>query len=272
MTGVQTCALPILKPLQLVFEVIYTMADRIIDSPGLSIIVLSLFMNFLILPLYMRADAIQEEEHALEKKLQKGVDHIKKTFRGDERMMMLQTYYRQNHYKPVYVLRSATSLFLQIPFFMAAYSFLSNLQLLNGVSFGPIQDLSRPDGLLQIAGISVNILPVIMTTINLISCVIFTKGSPWKAKIQLYVMALFFLVFLYGSPSGLVFYWTLNNVFSLVKTIFYKLKNPRKILGVIFWAGGMLLTEAVFPVHLVNVGRTIRPARNAPWMRPKTTF
>ncbi len=245
----------LLKPLQLVFEVIYTMADRIIDSPGLSIIVLSLFMNFLILPLYMRADAIQEEEHALEKKLQKGVDHIKKTFRGDERMMMLQTYYRQNHYKPVYVLRSATSLFLQIPFFMAAYSFLSNLQLLNGVSFGPIQDLSRPDGLLQIAGISVNILPVIMTTINLISCVIFTKGSPWKAKIQLYVMALFFLVFLYGSPSGLVFYWTLNNVFSLVKTIFYKLKNPRKILGVIFWAGGMLLT--VYGLFFYQ-GRTTR--------------
>ena len=32
---------------------------------------------------------------------------------------------------------------------------------------------------------------------------------------QLYTMALFFLVFLYTSPAGLVFYWTLNNLFSL---------------------------------------------------------
>ena len=41
-------------------------------------------------------------------------------------------------------------------------------------------------------------------------------------------MALFFLVFLYTSPSGLVFYWTLNNLFSLVKTIFYKLSTPER--------------------------------------------
>ncbi len=231
----------LLKPLQLIFEVVYVMADNVIDNPGLSIIVLSLFMNFLVLPLYMRADAIQEEEHAIEKKLQKGVDHIKRTFSGDERMMILQTYYRQNHYKPVYVLRSAVSLFLQIPFFIAAYRFLSGLQLLNGVSFGPIANLGSPDGMLVFSGISINLLPVIMTAVNLVSCVVFTKGSPLKSKIQLYAMALFFLVFLYSSPSGLVFYWTLNNVFSLIKTIFYKLKNPRKVLNAISSGVGVLV-------------------------------
>lgn len=231
----------LLKSLELIFEIIYMLAYKIIDNPGGSIVVLSLFMNFLVLPLYMRADAIQEEEHLIEKKLQRGVEHIKKTFSGDERIMMLQTYYRQNHYKPVYVLRSAVSLFLQIPFFIAAYRFLSGLSLLNGVSFGPITDLGKPDGMLQLGGISVNLLPVIMTAVNLVSCVIFTKGSPLKSKIQLYAMALFFLVFLYASPAGLVFYWTLNNVFSLVKTCFYKLKNPRKLLNVVFSASGFLL-------------------------------
>ena len=59
-----------LKPLELVFEVVYMLAYKMVDNPGMSIIVLSLFMNFLVLPLYMRADAIQEEEHAIEKKLQ----------------------------------------------------------------------------------------------------------------------------------------------------------------------------------------------------------
>ena len=52
----------LLRPLQLLFEVIYMVADRIIGNPGLSIIVLSLVMNFLVLPLYLRADAMQEEE------------------------------------------------------------------------------------------------------------------------------------------------------------------------------------------------------------------
>lgn len=231
----------LLKSLELIFEIVYMMAYKIIDNPGATIVVLSLFMNLLVLPLYMRADAIQEEEHLIEKKLQRGVDHIKKTFSGDERIMMLQTYYRQNHYKPVYVLRSAVSLFLQIPFFIAAYRFLSGLPLLNGVSFGPITDLGRPDGMLRFAGISINLLPVIMTAVNLVSCIIYTKGSSLKSKIQLYAMALFFLVFLYASPAGLVFYWTLNNVFSLVKTCFYKLKNPRKVLNVISSASGILL-------------------------------
>lgn len=229
------------RPLQLLFEIIYVIANRVIGNPGLSIVVLSLLINFLVLPLYKRADAIQEEERNIQRRLEKGVAHIKKTFKGDERMMMLQTYYRQNNYKPVYVLRSAISLLLQIPFFIAAYRFLSGLQLLNGVSFGPIADLGAPDAMLSVAGISINVLPIVMTAVNIVSCVIFTKGEPLKSKIQLYAMAVFFLVFLYTSPSGLVFYWTLNNIFSLLKTIFYKLKNPKRILAGLSSAAGLCL-------------------------------
>ncbi len=249
----------LLQPLTLIFEFIYMMANGFLDDPGLSIIALSLMMNFLVLPLYMRADAMQEEEQKMEAKLAPGIAHIKKTFKGDEQVMMLQTYYRQNQYKPTYVLRSAMSLLLEIPFFIAAYNFLSGLTLLSGVAFGPIQDLSRPDGLLTVAGISVNVLPIVMTAVNLVSCMIFTKGGALRSKIQLYAMALFFLVFLYDSPSGLVFYWTLNNVFSLVKTIFYKLKNPGRILcflagilglGLIVWGfriqgSGILRTKVM---------------------------
>lgn len=246
----------LIRPLRLLFEVIYMMAERVIGNPGLSIIVLSLLMNFLVLPLYRRADAMQEEEQQTELRLNKGVAHIKKTFKGDERMMMLQTYYRQNNYKPTYVLRGATSLFLEIPFFIAAYQFLSTLTLLNGVSFGPIADLSKPDALLTVAGLSINILPIIMTAVNLVSCVIFTKGSLLKTKIQLYAMALFFLVFLYTSPSGLVFYWTLNNLFSLVKTIFYKLKHPGKVLAVLASVvGACLLVFGLFVYHNPSVLR-----------------
>lgn len=246
------------KPLQLVFEMIYMIANRVIENPGLSIIVLSLVMNFLVLPLYKRADAMQEEERDMEMRLRDGVAHIKKTFKGDERMMMLQTYYRQNDYKPTYVLKGAVSLFLEIPFFIAAYRFLSGLQLLEGVSFGAISDLASPDGLLVIGGVTINILPIIMTAVNMVSCVIFTKGSSMKQKIQLYGMAVFFLVFLYTSPSGLVFYWTLNNLFSLIKTIFYKIKNPAKILSVMFSITGVcVLVYGLFFYHMPTVKRTL---------------
>ena len=155
--------------------------------------------------------------------------------------MMLQAYYRQNNYKPTDALKGSVSLLLEIPFFIAAYQFLSHLEILKGVSLGAIADLSRPDRMLVIGGFAINLLPIIMTSVNIISSFLYLKGFPTKTKIQLYGMALFFLVFLYNSPSGLVFYWTLNNVFSLIKTIFYKLKNPKKVLRVLLAVLGMPL-------------------------------
>ena len=231
----------LIGPLKLIFEVIFNVANRFVGHPGLAIIFLSLVMNILVLPLYKRADAVQEENRNVEAKLQAGVAHIKKVFTGDERMMITQTYYRQNNYKPTDVLNGSVSLLLEVPFFMAAYQFLSHLELLEGVSLGPIADLGAPDGMLVIGGIAINLLPVLMTLINVISSALYLKGFPLKTKIQLYGMAGFFLVFLYTSPAGLVFYWTLNNVFSLVKTIFYKLKNPKKVLTILTAVLGVLL-------------------------------
>ena len=246
----------IVGPLELVFEIIYSMAYRITENPGLSIIALSLVMNFLVLPLYKRADDMQAEQREVEKKLHKWETHIKKTFKGDEQYMMIQTYYRQNHYKPTYALRGMVSLLLEIPFFIAAYNMLSGLQLLHGVSFGPIRDLGAPDALLVIGGISINVLPILMTVINGITSAIYTKGYPLKSKIQLYGMALIFLVLLYTSPSGLVFYWTLNNLFSLVKTLFYQLKNPKKVLSILFSGVGAAALALVLFIHPMPTARS----------------
>lgn len=241
MTLIQILYTILIKPLELLFEYIFSVAQKGMPNPALSIVVLSLAVNLLVLPLYKRADEVQEAERVMENKLRNGVSHIRKTFRGDERMMILQTYYRQNHYRPTDVFKGSVSLFLEIPFFVAAYRFLSTLSLLKGTSFFVISDLGAPDALLQLGGLSVNVLPVIMTAVNIVSCVIFTKGYPLKTKIQLYGMAIFFLLFLYKSPSGLVFYWTLNNVFSLVKTLYYKYELARKILNIIFAVSGLAM-------------------------------
>ena len=153
-------------PLQILFELIYAFARFILKSPGFSIVALSLLMNLLVLPLYKRADAMQEDARNIENKLHDGVAHIKKAFTGDEKMMILQTYYRQNNYKPTDALKGSVSLLLQIPFFMAAYNFLSTLSELQGTTFGLIKDLGTPDGLLVIGGVAINVLPVIMTLVN----------------------------------------------------------------------------------------------------------
>ncbi len=246
----------LIGPLKLIFEVIFGFANKFVDNPGLAIIFLSLIMNIMVLPLYRRADALQEQTRDTEAKLHRGVAHIKKTFSGDERMMILQTYYRQNNYKPTSALNGSVSLLLEIPFFIAAYQFLSNLTVLDGVSLGPIKDLGAPDGLIVIGGLTLNLLPILMTLINVISSALYLKGFPLKTKVQLYAMAAFFLVFLYSSPACLVFYWTLNNLFSLVKTIFYKLKNPRPVLNVICCIAGLgilFYDFAAFSAHSLKM-------------------
>jgi hypothetical protein len=241
----------LIGPLELFFEVVFSLADHVLANPGLSIVALSLAMNFLVLPLYRRADALQAEERETEQRLARWRDHIKKTFSGNERFMMLQTYYRQNGYRQTDALKGSLSLLLEIPFFIAAYRFLSGLSLLQGISFGPIRDLGAPDGLLSLAGHSVNLLPILMTAINLVSAAIYLKGFPLKSKLQMLGMALIFLVLLYDSPAGLVFYWTLNNVFSLLKNIFYKLRRPGLVLAVLaalLGAAGLVWVLAVHPM------------------------
>lgn len=248
----------LIGPLKLAFEIIFALTNKLIVSPGLSIIAFSLIVNILVLPLYRRADAMQEQARDTEAKLRDGAAHIKKAFSGDERMMILQTYYRQNDYKPTDALKGSLSLLLEIPFFMAAYQFLSHLDLLQNASFGPIADLSQPDGLLLIGGLTLNLLPFVMTLINVISSSLYLKGFPLKTKIQLYGMALFFLVFLYNSPAGLVFYWTLNNLFSLIKTIFYKLKHPGRVIRILCSLSGVALPFVAFAFfELISLKRKL---------------
>ena len=216
----------IISPLELLFEIIFELANRITGNEGISIIILSLLVNLLVLPLYKRADELQAEERDIQAKMAYRIKRTKQTFKGDERFMMLQEYYRINHYKPIYALKSSASLLLQIPFFIAAYRLLSGLQSLQGMPFLFISDLGREDASFFIGSFPVNILPILMTLINVITGMIYTRGQPLKAKIQVYGLAIVFLLLLYHSPAGLVFYWLLNNVFSLGKNIVSRILKP----------------------------------------------
>ena len=223
----------LIAPLELIFECIFSITYDIVGNVGLSIIPLSLIMNFLVLPFYNRADQIQKEQHDLEEKLNPGIEHLKKTFKGDKRFMVLQTYYRQNHYSPLHALRNTFAVVLEIPFFLAAYHFLSNYKRLDGATLGPLTNLGKPDQLLTLFGFTINLLPIIMTLINILSCRIYAKGLSKKDEIRMYAIALVFLILLYRSPSGLVFYWTLNQVFSLIKNAVKASKNKQTAIDVI---------------------------------------
>ena len=70
------------------------------------------------------------------------------------------------------------------------------MEALQGMKFGFINNLGQEDAMFYIGSFPVNILPILMTLINIISGIIYTKGHPLKAKIQVYGLAAVFLVLL----------------------------------------------------------------------------
>ena len=246
----------IIYPLQQIIEFVYMACLELCKSSGFAILGVSAAVTLFCLPLYDVAEKWQKTERDIQEKLKPGIKRIKHAFTGDEQYMILTTFYRQNHYHPMMALRSSFGLFIQIPFFIAAYNFLSNNEEIRKASFFFIESLGRPDGLLKINSVKINVLPVLMTLINMIAGAVYTKGFSSREKIQINVMALVFLAILYKSPSGLVLYWTMNNVFSLVKNIFYRLKNPGKIFRLMI--ASLLFFTAIFILF------TMKPKQSVP--------
>jgi YidC/Oxa1 family membrane protein insertase len=236
-------------PIVQIIGFVFVFAQKVFKVSGISVLAVSAAISILTLPLYIVAEKWQQVERDTQKRLKPKIDKIKSAFKGDEQYLILSTYYRQNHYHPVYALRSTFGLLIQIPFFIAAYSYLSHLAVLKGSPFLFIHDLGAPDNLIPLDSFGVNVLPIAMTAINIIAGAVYLRGFPLRDKVQLYGMAIIFLVLLYNSPAGLVLYWTLNNVFSLVKNVFYKLKNPLRILAIIALAVIAALSAYILLFH-----------------------
>ena len=252
----------LLGPIVVLFEYVYVFSLKLTGDCALALIPLSLLVNLLCLPLYRRADAIRSRTREQERRMEPVLRHIRAHFKGDERFMMTQAYYRTCGYKPVFALRNSLSLLLQIPFFMAAYVMLSARPEFAGTSFGIIQDLSKPDALLLVEGLgdmpfTVNLLPILMTLINVVSVFVYGwRDAGRSERVQMLGLAVVFLVLLYGSPSGLVLYWILNQIFSLGKNIYDALESRRgrepkaasteisredKSVRAVYFSGGLFL-------------------------------
>jgi YidC/Oxa1 family membrane protein insertase len=247
----------IIYPITQIIEFVFVAAQNIFKEAGLSILFVSIIISILCLPLYMVAEKWQVIERDIQKYLSKKVKKITSVFKGDEQYMILSTYYRQNHYHPVYALRSSFGLLIQIPFFIAAYTYISHLEALQGTSFLFINDLGKPDMLIPILG-GINLLPFVMTFINCSSGAIYTRGLSIKDKIQVYGIAFVFLALLYNSPSGLVLYWTLNNVFSLIKNGYIKLPFKKKGLILLGIVSLFLLSIAYYSLFILRGNPKVR--------------
>lgn len=203
----------LIAPIETALRVAFSATYAVIGSYGLSILTLSLLVNLLLLPLYRLAKPWQEAERRAQQQLRPKLEQFKQSFSGEERHAMIQTLYRQAGYHPIYALRSSLGLFLQVPFWIAAYHLLSGYAPLQGASFLVLDDLGQPDRLLW----GLNVLPFIMTGLNLGAAFVHTKNKSPLEQIQPIFLAILFLLLLYPSPAGLLLYWTFNSLLSLLR-------------------------------------------------------
>ena len=210
-------------PLRFLMDLALNKTVLLTGSVGLSIVFLSILVNTVLLPLYYLAEKWQNKERNIQHRMAPGLAEIKKSCRGEEQYNRTVSLYKEFSYHPIKSLRTSFGFLIQVPFFIAAYTLLSHHPLLDNVPFLFLNNLGMPDALISFSGININLMPVLMTVINLVSSLIYAKSLSTGEKGKLIFVALLFLVLLYNSSSGLVFYWTMNNLYSLIKNTIH---NP----------------------------------------------
>jgi YidC/Oxa1 family membrane protein insertase len=121
---------------------------------------------------------------------------------------------------------------IQMPVFIGFFTMIRSAIELRGARFLWVADLSKPDTLFMIPGLTFipfistpeglpfNLLPLLMGGAMLWQSHLTPPSpgmDPAQAKMMRY-MPLLFLLFLYNYSSGLTLYWTVNNLLTIAQT------------------------------------------------------
>jgi len=170
---------------------------KLTHSYELSLILLSASVSITLAPLYHLTGILEKKERLIKQRLAKYKPSSHKN---------LRELYEQFSYYPFYSIRSLASLFIQIPILIAAYEALSD--------YAPLKNtyLGSPDAFLG----GFNVLPFVMTFINLCSVFVSSEAKSKERKQGIFIAMVFF-GFLYTSPAALLIYWTFNQLFSFAR-------------------------------------------------------
>jgi YidC/Oxa1 family membrane protein insertase len=198
----------------------------ILPNYGVAIILLTLVARSVLLPLTLRQSRQAKRMAVVMPVIKPRLEEIKKRYKDDMRKQQEETMkvYAEAGINPLATMAGCLPLFLQMPIFIALYTVLGRAIELRGQPFfGWIVDLAHPDvvwGALKIPFIfplGLTILPILMA-VSMYFLNRQTIKDP-QQQAMVYVMPLMMLVFSGSMPSGLVLYWTVSNVYSLLQTM-----------------------------------------------------
>ena len=146
---------------------------------GISIILLSLFYKILMFPINFFSIISQRKVSYIQASLAPELKKIKLNFSGEEAHQKFMKAHKERGVTPYYNLRPVFLTVLPIPFLIAIFNVLGEIDLILGHHFLWIRDLAYPDSFyfygikLPVFGNSINLLPILMTTLSILGAFFF---------------------------------------------------------------------------------------------------
>ena len=203
---------------------------------GVAIIILTLLIKLMLQPISKKGMESTAKMSALNPKL----EEIKAKYADNPEAMnnAMAKLYKEEGINPM---GSCLPMFIQFPVFIALYGLLNNHFELRGAMFIPgwIPDLSIPDTVavlsfnIPLIGNQIHLLPIIYTASMIFSMKITQTTSTQSSQqgmmnFMTYGMPLIFFFMLYNAPSGLLVYWTVTNVVSIIQQVYVNSKKKKQ--------------------------------------------
>ena len=213
------------------FSIILKWLDKLTGNFGLAIILFTIMIRAILFPIAQKSFKSMEKM----KKMQPEMKRIQTLYANNKQQMNIELamLYKKSGVNP---LSGCLPLLLQIPVFLALYkSLVISIEMRQAPFFGWIHDLSvaDPTTIFNLFGIlpftpwawlpHIGILPIIMGITMYIqqSLQPAMSADPTQAKIMKFLPLIFTIMFA-GLPSGLVLYWTVNNILSIIQQKFIR--------------------------------------------------
>ncbi len=205
---------PIAKPLLYVLNFMY----KYVPNYGICIILLTVLIKVLFWPLAHKSAQSMKTMQKLQPKLQK----LKEKYGDDKERLNKELMQLYKTYK-VNPMSGCLPMLLQIPVFFALYKvLLQAIELRHAPFMLWINDLSAPDRLM-IPGVHIPMIDGIPVLTLLMGASMYLQQKmspssldPTQAKMMQLLPIVFTFMFI-NFPSGLVLYWLVNNILSIVQ-------------------------------------------------------
>ncbi len=214
---------PIFGWLEIIIKELLKLFYRIIPNYGISIIFTTILIKALVFPLTHKTFESTTKMQALQPKM----EEIRNKYKNDPQKMNMEiaAFYKKEGVNP---LGGCLPMLLQMPIMIAFYGLLNNHFDLRGAPFvGWITDLSSPESIFTLSfeipfgiGSEIRLLPLIMVATQILSGKIMQTSNTSannQMKMMSYAMPVVFLFILYNLPSGLIIYWTVANIITVLQ-------------------------------------------------------